>query len=70
MNDNGRTRVFVYGTLLSGEPNHHLLDRDDLVPKQRANPSLSWSAWARSRRWWQAAIRPCVVRSTLWTAGH
>jgi len=35
---NGKTRVFVYGTLLSGEPNHRLLVDAALVGEARTEP--------------------------------
>jgi len=37
---NGRTRVFVYGTLLRGEPNHRLLARAGLVGEARTRPEF------------------------------
>lgn len=33
-----RTRVFVYGTLLSGEPNHYLLDDLDWIGEAQTAP--------------------------------
>ena len=35
-----RFRVFVYGTLLSGEPNSGLLDPDDFVGESLTEPSF------------------------------
>lgn len=35
---NGTARVFVYGTLLSGEPNHRLLAHASLVGEARTQP--------------------------------
>ena len=37
---NGKTRVFVYGTLLSGEPNHRLLTAASLVGEARTEPAF------------------------------
>jgi gamma-glutamylaminecyclotransferase len=37
---NGTTRVFVYGTLLSGEPNHRLLADAALVGAARTEPEF------------------------------
>ena len=35
---NGTTKVFVYGTLLSGEPNHRLLAHAQLLGEARTEP--------------------------------
>ncbi len=37
---NGKTRVFVYGTLLSGEPNHRLLASAARVGEARTEPAF------------------------------
>ncbi len=37
---NGKTRVFVYGTLLSGEPNHRLLGDAALVGEAKTEPAF------------------------------
>ena len=37
---NGNVRVFLYGTLLSGEPNHHLLADAPLVGEARTEPAF------------------------------
>ena len=37
---NGKTRVFVYGTLLSGEPNHRLLVDAALLGEARTEPAF------------------------------
>jgi gamma-glutamylcyclotransferase (GGCT)/AIG2-like uncharacterized protein YtfP len=36
-----RTRVFVYGTLRRGEPNHHLLDARMLLRAGRTEPRFT-----------------------------
>ena len=37
---NGRAQVFVYGTLLRGEPNHRLLAGSPLVGEARTEPAF------------------------------
>lgn len=39
---NGSAKVFVYGTLLSGEPNHHLLARAQLVGEARTEAAFDF----------------------------
>ncbi len=38
---NNLTKVFVYGTLLRGQPNHHLLDDRDLISEAATNPNFT-----------------------------
>lgn len=70
MKDNGRTRVFVYGTLLSGEPNHHLLDRDDLLAEATTEPVfdlVSLGAFPAMVAGGETAVRGEVYAVDRWT---
>ena len=70
MNDNGRTRVFVYGTLLSGEPNSHLLERGDLVSEATTEPSfelVSLGAFPAMVAGGETAVRGEVYAVDRWT---
>lgn len=70
MSDKGRTRVFVYGTLLSGEPNSHLLERGDLVSKATTEPSfelVSLGAFPGMVAGGETAVRGEVYAVDRWT---
>ena len=41
MSHHKRTRVFVYGTLLTGQPNHYLLDDQDLAATATTEPAFT-----------------------------